>query len=119
MTDYYEIDFLPVHTAKSGDAITIRYQINGKWDLHLVDGGYTSTAPDLAAHISRFYGTNFINRIVVTHPDKDHAEGLAPILENFQVGELWMLRPWLYAQQLMPHFVRYNSVTNLVARLKD
>jgi hypothetical protein len=51
MDDYYEIDFLPVHTSKSGDAIAIRYQLNGAWWVHVVDGGYTSTAPDLAGHI--------------------------------------------------------------------
>lgn len=93
MNDFYEIDFLPVHTAKSGDAIALRYQIGGIWWVHVVDGGYTSTAPDLAAHIQQFYGTNRIHRVVVTHPDKDHAEGLAPILEAYQVDELWMLRP--------------------------
>lgn len=119
MSDFYEIDFLPVHTSKSGDAIAIRYQINGTWWVHVVDGGYTSTSPDLAAHIRQFYGTDIIHRVIVTHPDKDHAEGLAPILENFQVGELWLLRPWVYAQQLLPYFARYNSVANLVARLRE
>jgi hypothetical protein len=119
MSDFYEIDFLPVHTAKSGDAIAIRYQLNGSWWVHVVDGGYTSTAPELEAHIRQYYGTNIINRVVVTHPDQDHAEGLAAILENFQVNELWMLRPWIYAQQLLPHFARYNSAANLAARLRE
>jgi|SRR5450631_467216 glyoxylase-like metal-dependent hydrolase (beta-lactamase superfamily II) len=119
MDDYYEIDFLPVHTSKSGDAIAIRYQLNGAWWVHVVDGGYTSTAPELEAHIRQFYGTNRINRVVVTHPDKDHAEGLAPILESFQVDELWMLRPWMYAQHLLPHFARYISAATLAARLRE
>jgi hypothetical protein len=94
MPDFYEIDFLPVHTSKSGDAIAMRYQIGANWWVHVVDGGFTSTAPDLANLIRQTYGTNLINFMVVTHPDKDHAEGLAPILESFDVGELWMLRPW-------------------------
>src|ERR1035437_1084450 len=119
MSDYYEIDFLPVHTSKSGDAIAIRYELNGAWWVHVVDGGYPSTAPDLQAHIRQFYGTYRINRVVVTHPDKDHAEGLAPILENFQVDELWMLRPWMYAQYLLPHFARYSSTAALAARLRE
>lgn len=29
MADYFEIDFLGVETAKSGDAITLRYSVNG------------------------------------------------------------------------------------------
>jgi hypothetical protein len=37
--------------------------------------------PDLSAHIKKHYGATTINQVVVTHPDKGHAEGLAPILE--------------------------------------
>jgi hypothetical protein len=119
MADFYEIDFLPVHTSKSGDCICVRYQIGNEWFLHVVDGGYTATAPDLAAHIDKYFGTKFINSVVVTHPDQDHAEGLAPILETFTVGKLWMLRPWIYAQELLPHFPRIGSVENLQKRLRD
>src|SRR5271170_4583966 len=90
MPDYYEIDFRQVHTAKSGDAIGIRYQIGQNWFVHLVDGGYATTAPELSNFIRATYGTKVINHVVVTHPDRDHAEGLAPILEEFDVGALWM-----------------------------
>jgi len=119
MADFYEIDFHPVHTSKSGDAITMRYQIGPNWSVGVVDGGYTSTAPDITKHIKSAYGTTRINHVLVTHPDKDHAEGLAPILEEFTVDQLWMLRPWAYAQQLLPHFARYRSAQNLIDRLKD
>ena len=102
MTDFYEIDFLQVHSARSGDAIALRYQIGSNWYVHLVDGGYESTAPVVADHIRTRYGTNLINNIVVTHGDQDHAEGLAPILESFRVERLWMLRPWMYAGLLLP-----------------
>jgi beta-lactamase superfamily II metal-dependent hydrolase len=119
VSDFYEIDFLPVHRSDSGDAITIRYQIGAEWFVHVVDGGYDSTAQDVAQHIVQRYGTDYINRVVVTHPDQDHAEGLAPLLRQFRVGELWMLRPWLYARELLPHFVRYSSVDDLVARLRE
>lgn len=108
-----------MHTSKSGDAIAIRYRINGTWWVHVVDGGYTSTVPDLAVHLRQFYSTDIIQRVVVTHPDKDHAEGLAPMLESFRVGELWLLRPWIYAQALLSHFARYNSAASLAARLRD
>jgi beta-lactamase superfamily II metal-dependent hydrolase len=119
MADFYEIDFLPVHTSKSGDAIAIRYEIGGTWWVHVVDGGYTTTAPDLTAHIHQYFGTTRINHVVVTHPDKDHAEGLAPILENFTVDALWMLRPWQYANQLVTQFARYESAENLAKRLRE
>ena len=86
MADFYELDLLPVHTSKSGDCICIRYQVGNSWYLHVIDGGYTATAPDLAAHIRKHFNTTHINHVIVTHPDQDHAEGLAPILEQFDVG---------------------------------
>jgi hypothetical protein len=120
MTDFYELDFLPVHTSKSGDCIAIRYSIGGSAPvLHVVDGGYTSTAPDLADHIDKHHGIRYIDHLIVTHPDQDHAEGLAPIVENFYIGTLWMLRPWIYADQLVQHFPRVQSAANLQQRLRD
>jgi hypothetical protein len=118
MGDFYEIDFRPVHRTDSGDAVAIRFQIGPQWFVHVVDGGYESTAADLGWHIRQTYGTGHINRIVVTHPDQDHAEGLAPILREFTVDELWMLRPWSYCSELLPHFARYSSVENLRVRLR-
>jgi beta-lactamase superfamily II metal-dependent hydrolase len=119
MPDFYEIDFRQVHTAKSGDAIAIRYQTGQHWWVHLVDGGYATTAPEISKFIRETYGTTRINNVVVTHPDKDHAEGLAPILEEFDVDALWMLRPWTYAAELLPAFHRYQSVEALVKRLRE
>lgn len=119
MPDYYEIDFRQVHTSKSGDAIAIRYQIGTEWFVHLVDGGYSTTAPDVETFIRATYGTDLINNVVVTHPDRDHAEGLAPILENFRVNALWMLRPWDYAAALYSYFPLYKSVEALKKRLQD
>lgn len=120
MSDFYEIDFLNVETAKSGDAIPLRYQVNGEVVIHMVDGGFQSTGDKIVEHINKYYGNpTFINRLVVTHPDGDHAGGLRSVLEQFEVGELWMLRPWLYAQELLPRFSRLTSVENLKKRLKE
>ena len=119
MADFYEVDFLQVHSKRSGDAIAIRYQVGGQWAVHVVDGGYNTIAPVMASHIRNRYGTAIINEVVVTHGDQDHAEGLAPILENFRVGRLWMLRPWLYTGIPLPYFARYNSADRLAARLRE
>lgn len=119
MGDFYEIDFLQVHSARSGDAIAVRYSIGGAWAVHVVDGGYNSTAPVMAAHIRQRYGTDLINEIVVTHGDQDHAEGLVAILENFRVARIWMLRPWLYSDVLLPYFARYSSADRLADRLRE
>jgi beta-lactamase superfamily II metal-dependent hydrolase len=120
MTDFFEIDFLDVETEKSGDAIAIRYSMGGTTNIHVVDGGYVDTGEKLRDHIRKYYGNpTYINRVVVTHPDGDHANGLRTILEEFEVGELWMLRPWAYAAELLPRFERFTSVDGLSARLKE
>lgn len=108
-----------MHRKNSGDAISIRYQINGFENIHVIDGGFESTTPQLAKHLKSNYKTDIIHRAVVTHPDKDHAEGLAGILEEFSVGELWMLMPWDYVDELLPHFARYNDLRQLKQRLRD
>lgn len=120
MTDYYEIDFLGVETDKSGDAITLRYRANGYEALHVVDGGFQETGKPLVAHLVQHYGdAAAIDRVVLTHPDGDHAGGLREVLERLPVRELWMLRPWIYASELLPRFANYTSVERLAARLRS
>jgi beta-lactamase superfamily II metal-dependent hydrolase len=120
MSDFFEIDFLAVEAKKSGDAIPLRYQQNGVTSIHVVDGGFTDTGESVVAHIRKHYNNpTRIDRVVVTHPDRDHACGLQAVLEGFQVGELWMLRPWNYAAELLPRFERYTSVGGLSKRLRE
>jgi len=120
MSDFYEIDFLNVESKKSGDAICIRYQVNGQQKIHVVDGGFQATGEKVVAHINKHYNyPTFIDAVVVTHPDGDHAGGLRAVLEQYNVGELWMLRPWLYADDLIDRFKRFTSVENLKKRLKE
>ena len=55
----------------------------------------------------------------LTHNDGDHAGGLGQVFDEFQVKELWMLRPWDYAAELLPRFARFTSVEGLRKRLKE
>ncbi len=119
MADFFEIDFLGVETKKSGDAIAIRYEQAGETNIHVVDGGYATSGESLRDLINKYYGNpSFINRVIATHNDGDHARGLVEILEHFEVGELWMLRPWQYADELIGRFNTYNSVEHLKGRLR-
>ncbi|WP_158803956.1 competence protein ComEC [Acidisoma sp. L85] len=119
MADFFEIDFLEVHTAKSGDAIGIRYEVGGSLCIHVVDGGYQATGEKLVAHINQFYDRPaFIDHVVVTHPDQDHAEGLQAVIESFAIGTLWMLLPWNYVDELLPRF-SYSNPENLKRRLRE
>lgn len=117
--DYFEIDFLDVESDKSGDAITIRYELGGAVYIHVVDGGFQQTGDSVIAHINAHYNNpKLINHVVATHPDGDHLGGLRKVLEAFEVGTLWMHRPWLYANELIASFPTYKSVDALVSRLR-
>lgn len=119
MAEYVEIDFLDVETKSSGDAICLRYEWGAQTFIHVVDGGFLDTGEKVVSQIRQFYGNPpRIHHVVATHPDGDHAAGLRKVLEEFDVGTLWMLRPWEYAAQLIHRFPTYTSVDALRSRLK-
>ncbi|ELS4492787.1 TPA: MBL fold metallo-hydrolase [Klebsiella michiganensis] len=119
MADYFEVDFLGVETAKSGDAIALRYSIGGVEGVHVIDGGYIDTGSQVVDHIEKFYGSKIIDNVVLTHPDSDHANGLRKVLEECDVKVLWMNRPWLYAEELISRFKTYQSIDALRSKLKQ
>jgi hypothetical protein len=120
MADFFEIDFLDVEAVKSGDAIPLRYKIGGQTRIHVVDGGFQENGDRLVEHINKYYGSPpFLDAVVASHPDGDHAGGLRNLFEKYEIGELWMLRPWLYAGELIDRFSRFTSVDNLNKRLRE
>lgn len=120
MTDFYEIDFWDVESNKSGDAISLRYSIDGQTYVHVIDGGYQSTGESLVQNIQKYYGdVKRIDHVVATHNDGDHAGGLRPILENFEIGTLWMLMPWKYCDELIDRFENYESKEHLRRKLRS
>jgi hypothetical protein len=60
-----------------------------------------------------------IDHVVLTHTDRDHANGLRKVLEQCSVGYLWINRPWLYAKELLPRFETYKSETALYHKLRS
>ena len=120
MSDFFEIDFLNVESKKSGDAIPLRYSIGGSMRIHVTDGGFQNTGDKIVEHIKNYYGNpRKIDAVIASHPDGDHTGGLRAVLENFEISALWMLRPWLYANELIGRFSRFSNVDNLVRRLKS
>jgi beta-lactamase superfamily II metal-dependent hydrolase len=118
--DFFEIDFLKVEAKQSGDAIALRYRINGITTIHVVDGGFEETGDHVVEHIQKYYGNSpTIDRVVATHPDTDHLVGLRTVLTELQVRELWMLRPWLYAGEILHRFKNVSSLEYLVRALKE
>lgn len=120
MSDFYEIDFWDVESDKSGDAISLRYRIGDQTYVHVVDGGYQSTGESLVQNLKKYYGDlKRIDHVVATHNDGDHAGGLRPILEGFEIGTLWMLRPWNYSVELIDRFENYESAEYLRRKLRS
>lgn len=106
----YEIDFLPVDAGeRSGDAIALRFgnlqpDYLNQWvtdqTVVVVDGGYQDAGTMLAGHIQKYYGTDYADLVISTHPDANHVNGLKVILEQMRVGELFLHRPWLHAAEV-------------------
>lgn len=119
MADWYEIDFLDVETSKSGDAITLHYDVGGQRMVHVVDGGFDAMSERIIDHVVRHYDNRPIDHVTVTHPDGDHACGLRGVVEQCNVGTLWMLRPWIYAEMMLPYFPTYTSAERLASRLRQ
>lgn len=105
----FEIDYLPVGEGdKAGDCIALRF-----WDdqvgpasqkVIVIDGGFKENGESLVEHINDFYGTNKVDLVILTHPDRDHSSGLTVVLEKMEVECMLMHRPWEYAQEIKNKF---------------
>lgn len=98
----YEIDFIPVGEGeKNGDAIAIRVTQDGQTEIYVIDGGTKASGEALVDHIRNYYKTNRVDYLISTHPDMDHISGLKVVLEELEVGELWMHKPWEHAPEII------------------
>lgn len=121
ITNGYEIDFIPVDSGKkNGDAISIRITENGITKIYVIDGGTKVSGQSLVDHIKTYYGTTRVDYLINTHPDLDHISGLIVVMEQLDVQELWMHKPWEHAHEIIDNIldnrVTVNSLTN---RLQD
>jgi len=113
MTENYslEIDFMPVGDGeKSGDAIALRFGLyeDGKWKnqkVFIIDGGNVASGEALVKHVKEVYKTTKVDRVILTHPDSDHASGLRKVIEELDVEKIWMHRPWNHWSDLKDSIV--------------
>lgn len=121
----YEIDILGVgKESKSGDAIAVRWgNLHGdrsEQNVVLIDGGFRETGDDVVAHIKQFYETSTIDVVVSTHPDQDHVNGLHVVLDELDVKELWIHKPWEHDDGLAKEFADGRITDHSInRRLKD
>jgi hypothetical protein len=57
--------------------------------------------------------------MVLSHADNDHAVGLVGVMQHFKVKNLWMNRPWLYADQVIDSFHGNFSLEGLIQDMRD
>jgi beta-lactamase superfamily II metal-dependent hydrolase len=109
MATGFQLDFHPVgDTTRSGDAITVRYGTPGVYSIHVIDGGTQETGDRLVEFIREYYDNpQRIDAVICTHGDDDHSSGLRTIIENFEIGTIYMNRPWLYAAEIL-HLFEYD-----------
>ena len=102
----HEIDFLAVGDGeRSGDAIALRYGNGDTYAIHVIDGGDLDAGERMVEHIRTYYGDpGYIDAVVCTHGDDDHSSGLRRVIEGFDVGGIWMNRPWLYVWEIVHLF---------------
>ena len=120
----YEIDFLAVGEGKrSGDAIALRYrQMDGHpYKIHVIDGGDQAGDKRMVNHIRTYYGNpTRIDAVVCTHGDDDHSSGLREVIKAFEVGGIWMNRPWMYAHLIIDAFKdKRMTEASLERQLRD
>ncbi len=117
----HEIDFLPVENkeqdgGKSGDAIAARFTVDAerREAVIVVDGGFASIGEDMVEHILKYYRTSQVDLMISTHPDADHLNGLATIIEQLDVAELLIHQPRLHRSDLSD-FSNLEALDNLLA----
>jgi len=97
-----EIDFLPVgEESKCGDAIAMRFGLYEaeQWKsqfIIIIDGGNSVSGDALVNHVKNVYKSDTVDKVILTHPDGDHASGLRNVIEGLKVENIWMHRPWKY-----------------------
>jgi len=119
----FEVDFLAVGEGeKSGDAIAVRWgNLAGpraEQKVLIVDGGTLEAGNNLVNHVKNYYGTTFVDAVLCTHPDIDHACGLKAVLEELDFGFLLMHQPWNHANEILDLFKNPFTTTKLKEKLQ-
>lgn len=115
----HQVDFLPVESengagSKSGDAITMQLELTtGQSVVIVIDGGFSDTGEALAEHIQTYYDTDRVDLMISTHPDADHINGLATVMEQLHVSELLIHQPRLHVGNVAD-FSNIEAVDNLL-----
>lgn len=116
----FEIEFLSVGNS-NGDAICVRHgSLAAGYMIYVVDGGYAATGQTIIDHVEQNYGyPRRIDHVVLSHADNDHVSGLLDVVRHFDVGTLWMNRPWLYSAEILGAFHGNYSADGLTRAIRE
>jgi beta-lactamase superfamily II metal-dependent hydrolase len=112
----YEVDFLSVGKGgKSGDAIAIRFTRpdNAELATMIIDAGYQPDGEALVNHVLQWYEIDFVDLVVLTHPDGDHIGGMGKVFDGLRVGELALHQPSRYGGSALD---ASDAVEELIAK---
>lgn len=103
----YEIDFIGVNEESSKDAAATCFRFYSpelaRYVIVVYDGGFSAHGKAIVQLIKKYYTDEevpYIDIVICSHSDDDHALGLSEIFDACSVGHLIMNRPWLYASEL-------------------
>jgi beta-lactamase superfamily II metal-dependent hydrolase len=123
----YEIDFIGINEESSRDAAAtcLRFysQELGRYVIIVYDGGFSAHGKAMVELIKKYYideEVPYIDIVVCSHSDDDHASGLSEIFDTCSVGHLIVNRPWLYASELYQKISdKRKTVDSLERELKE
>jgi len=107
----YQIDFLDIGDKESGDCIILQWNNIFNNKIAVIDTGYSNDGKKIKDFINKYHNTNKIDLVIITHADADHIGGLKYILEEMEVEELWIHKPWEYNNDLKSLFLD-GRITN-------
>ncbi len=100
---------LTVHFIDVGQADSILLECNGQFAL--VDAGYPDSS-DIVMEYMEKVGAESLELMVATHPHGDHMGGLAYILQEYPVEELWCSEiP--YTNEMINYFLKNVAAAEL------
>lgn len=123
----YEIDFIGVNEESSKDAAATCFRFYSpeleRYVIVVYDGGFSTHGKAMVELIKKYYTDKevpYIDIVICSHSDDDHASGLSEIFDTCSVGHLIMNRPWLYASELYQKINdKQKTVKSLERELKE
>ncbi|MDB5161965.1 MAG: hypothetical protein JWM52_473 [Candidatus Saccharibacteria bacterium] len=116
-----DIDFIAgsnsdPESTSSYDAIALRFKSaeDTEQKVVVIDAGFSDIGNDVVNHLADHYGTNKVDLMISTHPDKDHLNGLITAIQQLDVKELLIHQPDQYKDDLS-EFTNLENLNTLIA----